>query len=422
MASLSNIVTAALALSAPALGSVIQNVRRGESLIPSRSSGDNFIRASDNIETMKPLRPTPVSAKSKDSRRAAFDLKDQNSLFWGSLDGTVAELVVKVPGEAEAIVDAEYFDTLIDSMECHETGSGQIKLAFSDAADFEAASEVWKWVSQVDNEFLFVVGSGSCGWNEERIIFRVQDLDLDSEANTAMLQADAVTWKEALHSYDLVIGKAAAGSEAAQRLSTSDNETRAADFTVPFDADVSGQSVSFTLEGVTFTGTCAQCTVSGLFEVDARFSVDWFDLEEAAVDVTTPGINVVAILEANIAGQTAAIFPPQSFTLFEFQPAGFSIPGIAEIGPTVTVVLMAGVTSVSGTVTLTLGGTATIGPSSATLDFLSSEGTTATGWVPVFETVPLQSSALIEVSAAAALKPSLRLEVSAFGKYTSPYS
>jgi hypothetical protein len=389
-----------------------QSKRDADNLISTATSG-NVIRNASGIQSMKPLRQRSVDA----AERNAMAPSDEDVLYWTGEGGTVAELRIKTPGESEAVVNAERFSELIESLDCGAEGSGQISVRFTEKADFDNAADVWQWVAEgEENHFLLVVGAGDCAWNEERQLFRVDNLSYVDETETAVLRADAVTWKEALHSFDLTIGKAASNAEASRLLQGSDSEIDAQaspDFTVPFEADISGQSIGFSLEGVDFTGTCAQCTVSGVFEVDVKFSVGFFELDEAAVVVTTPGINVVGILQATIVGETTTILPEQSFPLFEFQPAGFSIPGIVEIGPTISLVVKAGVTSVKGTVTLTLGGTAAIPASTATLDFLDEEGTTAEGWTPTFEPVPLSVDALVEVSASAALLPTLKLEVSA---------
>lgn len=414
MASIASIVGGLLALSSPVIATVFESSDNLISLAGQLDKRAPVIRTGPTPEVLQPLRPLNSTDTAKTPSQDALAIRDEDVLYWGGSDGKVAEFQIAMGDENEGLVNAEYFEDLIESMDCPRESSGQVNVRFTEQTDFDAAVEAWKSVAQ-DAEFLFVVGATDCGWNKERLLFRVQDLDTD-ETNTVILQADAVTWKDAISTYALTINKPDADSEGAQRLDASGLVAAEADFTIPLDADVTGKAVSFSLEGVDFTGTCTNCTVAGSIDVDAKFSVGFFELDEAAVELTTAGINAVAIITAQVTGQLLDKPLEQVFPIFQATPGGFEIPGIVTIGPTVELNLKAGVSTVKGQLTVTVGGTAAIPASTARLDFLEEEGNTAEGWTPQVETIPIEVDAKIEVKASVSLLPVVSLEISALGE------
>lgn len=407
---------------------------RSDNLLSFRQSAPTVTtRASDKV-TLQPIRPGHRSKKERRDERGTFDLIAQESLFWGGEDGTLAELWIDMPGDDEAIVDMEYFDDLIDYMDCPRNGTDTLVVDFLDGADLQAAGEVWSWVNnRPENHFLLMVGAGDCGWNEDRVLYQVDDLlEYSPDTKTAMLHAEAVSWKDALHSYDLNIGKAAMpvdetspseGANMKRGIFDSIGDffggTVNPDVSIPIDVDVSGQSISFTMDGVTLSGSCANCSTTGSFDVEAKFRVRWFDIEEAFVEMRTAGIDATAIVDVTLSGDLTETLLEQSLPLFKASPAGIVIPGIISLGPTVSVALTAGVSAIKGGIKMTLGGTATIPESVSRLDFLSEEGSSSEGWTPEFSSVPFEADLYVEAKASASLDAAVGLELSALGKNAS---
>lgn len=424
MASLTSVLAGMVALSGPASAKTFQNSgapslvhRDAHNLISLRADGAGvpddspIIRAADDAEVLKPIRPDSVATQGSKaaSRKNSYGLRKENLLYWGGQSGTMAEFRVNTSGDKEGFVDMEYFDDLIESLDCPEDG-GKLSVKFKDQSDFDAATDVWKWVTEdPDNSFLFMVGSGDCGSNTERLLYSVDDLELKDEENTAVLNAKSTNWKDAIHSFDLNIGKAADNSPNVRR-------DISPEFNVPFDFDLSGKGVSFSMNGVDYIGSCNNCTSVGSFDVEAKFSMEWFEIKEATVELSTAGIDTTAILDVTVKGQLTDELLEKSWPMFKASPAGIAIPGVVTIGPTVTVALKAGVNAIKGGVKLTLGGTAHIPPSTATLDFLNEDNTSSDGWEIESEAVPLEADVFVETRAYTSLTPSLGLEISAFGK------
>ncbi|CAH0052323.1 unnamed protein product [Clonostachys solani] len=420
-----------LALSGQAAGGLTRqysshpnNGKRSGDLISfsQRTSGDSLLSQTvENPVVLQPVRPGYKTGKKKRDSQSPFDLLEEDTLYWAGEDGTIAELRLEMVGESEAFVDIEYFEDRIESISCPQDGDGKITIDFVDENDLGAASEIWNWVTEnPDNSFVIMIGAGDCGWNTERVLYSVQGLDFNSDTKTVLLQADPVSWKQAIHSYDLNIGKAA----------LHENQTSLArrgwfedlfngvinanpDLSVPFNIDLSGTKLPFDINGVSISGSCSNCSTSGSFDVEAQFRVRWFEIEEAWVELSTPGVNSVAIIDINVQGDFTDKLFEGSITLFKASPAGISIPNILTIGPTVGVSLSAGVSAINGNVTLTVGGTSTIPPSTARLDFLNEQNTKSEGWTPIFEPTPIKVDAHVQVNATAALNAAVGLEISA---------
>lgn len=158
---------------------------------------------------LQPLR-VARQGNSKRDRRSALELKGEQTLYWGGEDGTVAKLLIETPSETENLVNLELIDDMVRQVTCPPTGSGTLKLQFFEAADFNDAQDIWQWVNQAaDNRFLLLVGAGACGWNTERIPYNVTGLVYNDEVETAVLQVQRTTWKQAVHTFDLAMGYAA---------------------------------------------------------------------------------------------------------------------------------------------------------------------------------------------------------------------
>lgn len=436
---------AVLALSGHALAAVarprlaikhdpLHSAAKRENLVPL-----HYARAdtgeSPGAITLQPIRPGHNAKKHRrDTTNSPFDLISQDALYWAGSDGTVAELLIELPGDNEAIVDMEYFDDLIESVTCPEGGS-DITIDFQDQTNLDVAGGIWAWVNESEeNLFFLMVGAGDCGWNEDRFLFQVDSMDITPDTKIATLTGKAATWQEALHSYDLSIGNLAMGesvskeSLAKRGFLDTIGDALGGEFnpnlSVPLDTDLTGQSITFNLQdGIALTGKCTECSTTGTIDVEAKFRVKFFDLEEAFVELRTGGLSATAIVALTMSGDLTDSILEQSLPLFKFSPAGVAIPGIVTIGPTVGVALTAGIGAIKGAITLTAGGKASIPESKWKLDFLSEAGSVAEGWQPTLEAIPLTAEASIEVKASASLDASVGLELSVLGTSRSfPYA
>ena len=391
-----------------------------------------IIKTSETLP-MQPLRQVSTSM----STTQRLSIAKEHTLYWGGRGrSAAAQLQINMPDEKEGVLNTEDFDDLLDSVtDCPREGDGQISMSFLDGLDFRTAHDVWKWVNvEPTNEFLLVVGSKLCGWNDERILYHVNDVDFtDDGSNTLILNASATTWKNALHTFDLQLGEVAAQSIDAKGLRSrevapfnfkiagdddDDDDDDDDGFNIPLDANLTTKGMQFSMNGIDFIAYCKQVESKGNFHLNAHFSMDWFELDEAAIDLSTEGIETTAIIDLSLKGRLTDKIMDKSLTLFKFGPAGLYIPGIITIGPTVNFDLTAEIYSVKGAVRVTTGGTAIVPPSTARLDFLSEDGCHSEGWEASFTGIPFELDFFIELWAQVAINPSINLEISALGMWS----
>ncbi|KAH6851108.1 hypothetical protein B0I37DRAFT_373216 [Chaetomium sp. MPI-CAGE-AT-0009] len=429
--------------------------------LSARHSGSNTQAVSspgiDSIRRGAPTSPEPVilqplrvtrQGNSKRDRRSALELKGEETLYWGGEDGTVARLRIETPDETENMVNLELIDDMVRQVTCPPTGSGTLKLQFLEEADFNDAQDIWQWVNQgADNHFLLLVGAGACGWNAERIPYNVTGLVYNDEHETAVLQVQRTTWKQAAHTFDLTMGHAAvpanppstnttkaARSAAISNLTPATTTTNKNNnplsaaalslspaFTIPLTTNLTSPSpISFTLPDpappLTFSATCLACHTSGSLAVQAHFSARWFELTAASVQVSLPeNLTATAVLGLSLKGDVVEPVA-HSIPLFELAPGGVSIPGIITLGPTVGVSLGMEVGGVKGSVGVEMGGTAVVeGGSVARLDFLNRDDMAgAEGWGVEFRREVFKADASVETRAAVFLRSAVGVEVSVF--------
>jgi hypothetical protein len=392
---------------------------------------------------LQPIRPGRASKRARRGEQSPYELLSENSVYWAGRDGTVAELKVEMPGETEAFVDMEWFDEYVEAASCPRNGTGRVSIRFVDQDEVDVAGAIWNWVNeQVDNTFLLMVGAGDCGWNaDERILYQVHGSHYDGASQTLSLDADSTTWRDALHSFDLSIGRLAeqhrSGAGGSNRDIFDDigeglgdigedigdalDQELTPDFQIPFDSDFSGKGISFSMDGIELSGLCSTCTTKGAFDVGARFRVSLTELKEASLDVSTGGIDASTVVALTLKGDVTDTLYERALELIKYSPAGIAVPGVISIGPTVTVALKAGVNAIKGGVTLTVGGDTRLPASSAHLDFLDEAASGQEGWSVEFSNQKLEADVFIEASASTSLYAAVGLEISALGEFALAY-
>jgi len=182
-------------------------------LIPTRRQTESIfveppvIHAFEEPVVLRPLRSVRRGNTKRD-RRAALELKAEETFNWIAPDGTSAELKIETPAQDENIVNLELIDDMVQKVQCPTGSTGTLKIQFAEAADFDDAEDIWQWVNKDPaNHFIMVVGAGGCGGNAERVVYNVAGVGYDDDAETAALDVQETTWKQAAHTFDLTIGK-----------------------------------------------------------------------------------------------------------------------------------------------------------------------------------------------------------------------
>ncbi|CAH0045142.1 unnamed protein product [Clonostachys solani] len=432
--------------------------------------------------TLKPVRYDP-RAHVKRSRLEDFEAVNEQSVYWGlEDDDPVAEVHVRMKNETEGFVNTEFFEDLIESMSCPKQGKGNLVMKFSRDIDMDDVSTLWEWVRKAeDNQLVFMVADRGCGWNEGRLMYRVNDIDFLPDY-TAVLKATKIDWCKSLHKCQIRIGGKSIRrpnplvsltkrwdlwdkmknktkeikddvsekfdevadkvsdkvEEATDKISEEVDEFKEdvkevkdkakekvkdkvkdlvegehdKHFSIPFNMDVSGKGLAFSMEGVDYNAHCSNCSTDGSFEIDAALTIHDGETEEASVGLTTDGLRATTILSLGIKGKISEPLIEKSMPIFKVSPAGIAIPGVVTIGPTITVALKAGVDAIRGGATMTVGGHMRVHNSSATLNFLKEDKTNAEGWDVDIESHPVEIDGFVEAKTYLSLSPSLGLEIS----------
>ena len=375
---------------------------------------------------LKPLRAVRRgSEKRAVDRRALLELRTEESFHWGDENGVLmAQFRVATPSSTESIVNLEHMidDGAIRTIECPAaaSGPGPLKITFAEAADLHHALSVWEWVNQdSQHHFTMVLGPEDCGSRpvpaeEEgaRIVYDVSRLSYSGNGQTAVLDVQQTTWKNVAHTFDLTIGKLTGASDLRRRDFGSDvlgfigegvdivtsaaapiiaTATAVAgavvsavvdalppldgtqDVTVPLDAQLSGQNVSFGQDGAGVTATCLNCSTSGAFAFTARFRVDQGEFKEASLQMTTErpfAARALARVQVNKTISVPVI--STSIPIFERDAQAVILSGVLEIGPRFEIGLGIEVDAIAGDLDVTAGGLVTVPAQSVLrLDMLS---------------------------------------------------
>jgi len=275
------------------------------------------------------------------------------------------------------------------------------------------AQRRWKTHSNVHRRRGILSTIGNAASDAADAVGDAADSAIDAVTGAAGAAASAVT-SAAGAAVDAVGDAADAVGSALDSATSADLNPN---FSIPFGSDFSGKSLSFSEDGLEISASCTECFTTGSLDIRGRFRAEQFELQEAWIEASTDGLSAKAVIGLTLKGDLAEDkLAEKSVPVFKISPAGVSIPGVLTIGPTVTVELGAEISQIKGGITVSLGGTAAIPPSTSRLDFLDRSGTTATGWDPNFKAEPFKADAFIEAKASAFLKAAIGLEISAVGR------
>uniref|UniRef100_A0A8H7MY56 Peptidase A1 domain-containing protein n=1 Tax=Bionectria ochroleuca TaxID=29856 RepID=A0A8H7MY56_BIOOC len=361
----------------------------------------------------------PPPAHVKRSRLEDFEAVNEQSLYWGLEDDPIAEVHLRMKNETEGFVNTGFFDDLIESMSCPEQGKGDLVMKFSRDIDMDDVSTLWEWVRKAeDNRLVFMIADRGCGWNEGRVMYRVNDIDFLPDY-TAVLKAKKIDWCKSLHKCQIRIrGKSIRPLNPLGFLSKrgefwdSVKDTAKAvkdDVSEEIDevTDKISENVDEAKEKVKEKAHEAKEKVTEMVkdgiskvaegEHDKQFSIPFqmdfsgkgLGFKEASVELTTDGIRATTILSLGVKGKISKSLIEKSLPIFKVSPAGIAIPGVVTIGPTITVALKA-----------------------ATLDFLKENKTSAEGWDVDMESHPIEIDGFVEAKTYLSMSPSLGLEIS----------
>jgi hypothetical protein len=328
------------------------------------------------------------------------------------VDIPIANLTVNMPDEAENIISMERFDGMLTNIECN---ADNLALTFEDDATFLYAQRVWDWVNGADNHsFVMVAGPGDCGNNTRRLPYVISTMQYDEVANKAVLAASLSSWEAIAHTYDLVVGDISGSpdhnnqTQAVQKRDI--DKSTSIDFVHDFPF-----SVALSANGLSASLACTNCSTAGSFETQFTISQKFFIPTGASMKMQPRGVSAIAQVKLSGSGSTDSL--TKEFTLLEIPISAFTIPGVFDLGPFLTVSVGAEILGLTLSAGITTGATMKFDDAAIMeVDLLHPEKNTFSGWEPTIDAVDVKVDASITGGVAVFLKPALVLKAEALGQ------
>lgn len=322
----------------------------------------------------------------------------------------LGNLTVFMPGDNENILSMEKFKGMLTSVKCNQHG---MTLAFEDDSSFAYAQRTWDWVNGADNHtFVMVAGQGDCGNNTRRLPYLVSTIAYDEERNTARLTATLGSWKDLLHSYELRVGSVPMSSD----LGLAKREwTKEASLDMSANLNFKKEVKTGSVYGEI---VCDPCYTTGKMKFELVIEVRWNLQVNVQFRVAPQGVTAKATLALKVGSEL--ISEPKTFkeSMIKIPLSGISIPGgILTIGPVLDVSVGGELSSIEGSVTVTVGATASL-PDTAVLqaDMLNPSKNKFSSWVPRIVKDDFTLQAKLSFSLQMFLEPALKLQAEALGK------
>lgn len=304
----------------------------------------------------------------------------------------------------------ERFKGMLTSVKCTQTS---MTLAFKNDKVFEYAKKVWDWVNGVDDRaFIMVVGQGECEWNENRQPFRVSSLKYDEGPNIAHLEGKALSWKDALHTYEINVGELTPANTAKFRKRIDVNKG----LSIGFTHTLPGTSFSIPVTPDVEVGIgCDNCGTTGSFEVAFHMKTVNLIPNTATMTLSPKDVALNIAPKLSLKANMTDKISPKPKEIAKIPIAGISIPGgILSVGPAVAFSIGATIGPIEGSAAVSMGVSVKL-PNTAktTLNMLDPD-LSATGWTPEVSRIPLKVEAEIGGSVKAFVKAAIELDAEVF--------
>jgi hypothetical protein len=236
-----------------------------------------------------------------------------------------------------------------------------------------------------------------CGAEQSRQPWVVSNVDYDPKHLIVHLNATKKEWTDVAHTYNLDFGQYSPPASSKTRRWGMDKQINL-DLTSTFPAAFT-TSVDIT-SNLNVGVTCNKCGTKGTLTLAGHVEMSWWDLKAFTVTANPTGVQMDLNLAISVAATDPALkFEPPPWNFFTIPLGGFSIPGLVDLGPELTLGAGFGITGVQGKATISTSITGTIPDSStAEINLVGNKGGSASGWVPEWSAGPLDISETVSSS------------------------
>ncbi|KAH8807547.1 hypothetical protein F5884DRAFT_857122 [Xylogone sp. PMI_703] len=337
--------------------------------------------------------------------RSEHHYADRSSLLRGTPSRYAStSMAYKLPA-----LTLEDIETYVTDIQCSATS---IIITFPTRDMLESSKEIWDRTPQ----FFAISSHLSCNNDGERAVHMVSNIIYDSDASTAVFSTKKVKWDDSYDSMTVKFGTgrgkfradalrlhdslrrrqvatstglvatATSNSTAPSATPTSNSTAFDIGFSAPPDFQVFSLSAGNDAVSESLTVSCTTCSVGGAIEItEGEFTIsnsttaafkalDFID--NGFFKVVTTGMNAQIALDTALSLSSTKSFDK---TLVTITPPGFSIPGIATVGPAFTPHLI-GSLQIEGSLDFTYGFDVTIPDSTVIVNIGQLNASSITGF------------------------------------------
>ncbi|KAH0543390.1 hypothetical protein FGG08_002248 [Glutinoglossum americanum] len=311
--------------------------------------------------------------------------------------------------KGEWIISMESFREMLETVRCDDR---TVVLFFKSNASFQYAVHAWKWVNEdAENSFIMVVNHHGCGDGTYGTQpYNISGIRYDEQHFATYLLAEKLSWREAVHTFDLDFTNNFGYGIGARQLATYDKST-----TLSLTNDFSQDLFSEDIGEVTISVACTDCTTEGGMVVSVHVGVSIGNLEEFTISASPKDFIATMELQASI---EATLGSPYSWRqkITSVELGGFTIADILTLDSTLDYYIGFSVSAWQSFSAVTFGTSATLSDSAvAEIDLLNIKHSNFSGWAPTFQPLPISASTRVSGDMVAYSEPALTLHLTVLG-------
>jgi hypothetical protein len=330
----------------------------------------------------------------------------------------VVSMVVWTPMNS-MIIDMARFAFSLKAVSCKD----DMWVQFRHNVTFQAAKKQWEWVNfNGMRSFVLIADHFLCGRDWSLDPWLVSNVQFDPETLRVNLDAGKSTWKNVTRSYTMDFGEVVRDRPRAMKKRQSFEKAFTLDLASTWPSTIVNEKWTHSSGSVSFGINCVDCGTSGTLVFSGHIEGNPFTgIDKLLVQAVPNGIRADLNLELAFAGMynfRGKDFAKREWTLVQIPlPYGIRIPGIFTFGPHADVKAGYELEKIEGEATIGTGVAAVIPDDSiAKVDVFGEDTVEVRGWVPEFETKPLEFDGEISAGGKLYTKLAVAVSIEVFGE------
>lgn len=317
-------------------------------------------------------------------------------------------------GQDRLILDMAKFGWELKTVNCTEN----MMVQFRHNISFQAAKKQWDWVNfNGMRSFVMIADHIKCGRDWSPNPWLVSTVRFDPSTLKVFMEAEKKTWKNITRSYAMDFGEVQTGRK--RLLDFNLDKAFTLDLASTFPSKIIAKNWTSGNTKASFGVSCVDCGTSGQLVFAGHIEGSAFGgIDKFMVSATPVGLQAALNLEVAFEGIYKFTNNKEEFDLLTIPlPYGWTIPGVLTFGPNAKVIAGYSLDSIQGSATVTTGVAAKIPDDSlAKVDLFGKKKLDVHGWIPTFETKPLEIQAEITAGASLYTKLAVAVSIEVLGK------